>query len=760
MRDSRIDIRRELAVLMLMFAVAVVSDAATATEATGPTIRDIRVGFAGHYKLGHWTPIEMLLSAGERAVQGDVEVIVPDGDGVPTRVVERGVALKAGERRWVRIYVKFGRPRASIAVEFRVVDGAVLAERTFSGDEVPVALGGGSKSGAAKLVLELGSQLDLGSSIRFSDDGEPEETAVAYLDDPAQLPDRWDGYDGVDLVVLTTSKPGFYRRLSVAALEALDRWLHLGGRMVISVGKNGPELLPAGMPLARFAPGRFAKTISIRRLAALENFAGTDVSAGAGADGQGMLVALLENNRGRVEASEGSPPDPLVIRSIVGFGETTFVTVDLDEPPLSRWKARPEFIAALLGKRSAGALSPSAEVKGQGMHYGYDDLIGQLRAALDRFPEVRFMPFWLIATLAGGYILLLFPLDYLLGGLWHGQETGYNGADAARGSVGRPATTAAPAWPWVRFVALVALVSLGACLFGLHWKGDRLQGNQADVIDIDVASGLARGQSWFGLYSPSSQRFSVALHPIWSGPHGEPVETQLSWLGLPGSGLGGMNAPATEMPLFREPYDLSDTTGVASGVPLATWSSKCFSGRWTAPNCRLISADLHENADRQLAGSIRLADGVQGGFKLTRCALFYDRWAYPIDSLSGDEPIDVARLESRTAETLLTERHLVSESDQSNPYDRAGLDRARVLQIMMFYKIAGGRKYTGLLNRYEHELDFSDLLAPGLGRAVLVGLGPPAANVDIDGRPLPAGASAEHLSIYRFVIPVEKRTAP
>jgi hypothetical protein len=214
-----------------------------------------------------------------------------------------------------------------------------------------------------------------------------------------------------------------------------------------------------------------------------------------------------------------------------------------------------------------------------------------------------------------------------------------------------------------------------------------------------------------------------------------------------------MNAPATEMPLFHEPYELSSKVGVASGVPMATWSSKSFSGRWTAPDCRLVAADLRENADRQLTGTIRLAESVARGFKLTRCALFYDRWAYPIESLSADEPIDVARLESRTAETLLTERHLLNDSNRSNPYDQAGLDPSRILQVMMFYKIAGGRKYTGLLNRQQHQLDFSDQLA--LGRAVLVGLGPPAAQMDVDGRPLPTDASAEHLSIYRFVIPVQ-----
>ena len=220
MQKRPIESQRKASILLLTLTIlAATAKCARTAEPVALAIADIRVGFAGHYKLGHWTPIEMLLSAGERAVQGDVEVIVPDGDGVPTRVVERGVALKAGEKRWVRLCVKFGRPHAAIAVEFRAADGAVLAERTFSGDEVPVALGGSSKSGAAKLVLEIGSQLDLGSSIRFSDEGEPEETAVAYVDDPAQLPDRWDGYDGVDLVVLTTSKPEFYRRLSVAALE-------------------------------------------------------------------------------------------------------------------------------------------------------------------------------------------------------------------------------------------------------------------------------------------------------------------------------------------------------------------------------------------------------------------------------------------------------------------------------------------------------------------------------------------------------------
>jgi hypothetical protein len=724
-----------------LFAVAT---RAMASEVSPIQIDAIQVGFAGHYKLGYWTPVTVTLSAGSQDVRGDLEVVIPDGDGAPTRVVERGVALAAGEKKGTRLFLKFGRPHAAIAVTLRGTDGTVLAERVFSGDEVPAALTGNSKSGGTKLILEMGSSLEYGSAIRFSEEGDPEETAVVHLTDPSQWPDRWDGYDGVDYVVMTTGQPSIYSQIKPAVFEALDRWLHLGGRMLVSVGRNGQELLASGMPLARFAPGRFAKTLSLRRFGALESFAGTqeplDTAGGATPGERAMLdVALLQGIRGRIEAYEGTQPEdaPLVIRSGVGFGVLTFIAADLDAPPISRWKARPELLAVLLDRSSSAGPAGAIEPRGQGAQYGYDDLIGQLRAALDRFPVVTFVPFWLVAMLAVGYILLLFPFDYFLGIKLVGRS-------AVRGA----------AWPWLRFGAIVVGVSLVGCLLGWNWKGDRLQASQAAVIDFDAESGLARGTSWSSLFSPSSRSYSLTLSPLWHAPHGAPVETQLSWLGLPGSGIGGMNAPPAELPLFTEPYDVSEMSGTAAPVPLATWSSKCFTERWSSPGNRIVKAELHENVDRQLTGAIQLADGVAEGFKLNRCVLFYDRWAYLIDSFSASEPIAVDRLEARTAETYLTERRVVNERDQSKPYDRGSLDPARVLQMMMFYKAAGGRKYTGLLDRYQHELDLSDQLL--LGRAVLVGVGPPAAELQIDGQPLPPDYLGTQLTIYRFVFPVQQ----
>jgi hypothetical protein len=513
------------------------------------------------------------------------------------------------------------------------------------------------------------------------------------------------------------------------------------------------------------------KTISLDRFGALENFAGASqrlAEATASSRHPSMPAAQLSGVRGRIAASEGNGADkvPLVVRWADGFGEMVFIAVDLDRPPLDRWPALPQLLATLLGQSLSPTDSPRVE-SATASHLGYDDLSGQLRAALDQFPSVRVTPFWLIAVLAGGYILLLFPLDYWLSRRMKGSAV----------------------WPWVSFAAIVVGVSLGASWLGRQLRGDQLQVDQADVVDFDVQSGLTRGRTWFSLFTPASQRPAISLKPLWHGPHAGATEVQLSWLGLPGNGLGGMGdgtsgagrapginagAATADFPLFTRPYPCSsagaDSAASIGPVPIAACSSKCFTGDWIDTQARLVEADLHEQADHQLAGVVRLAAGMsqdpqavegtgQGssrgsgaGFHLTECVLFYDRWAYLIPQLPATEAVDMQLLDPRTAETYFTHR----KTDQTTPYDRAGLDRSRILELMMFYRAAGGLQYVGLLNRYQHFLDLSGHLL-GLDRAILIGFGPPASELTVDGRPLPADASAEHVTIYRFLLPV--RTA-
>ena len=181
---------------------------------------------------------------------------------------------------------------------------------------------------------------------------------------------------------------------------------------------------------------------------------------------------------------------------------------------------------------------------------------------------------------------------------------------------------------------------------GRHNRPDRLQASQASVADFDLETHVARGTSWFSIYSPRSALYTLAVEPNWPGSHAAATLAITSWFGLPGTSLGGMNPKTAELPLFDRPYPCDAAAAALGPTPLAAWSSRCYTSRWFNDDRRILEADLHENADHQLAGTIRLAAGQgsdaanrgggakgQGGgatFELANCVLYYDRWAYKI----------------------------------------------------------------------------------------------------------------------------------
>jgi hypothetical protein len=76
--------------------------------------------------------------------------------------------------------------------------------------------------------------------------------------------------------------------------------------------------------------------------------------------------------------------------------------------------------------------------------------------------------------------------------------------------------------------------------------------------------------------------------------------------------------------------------------------------------------------------------------------------------------------------------------------------------VMMFYAEAGGERYTGLSNGYQSFVDLSGLLSTD--RAILVAQGPAdqrAATLLDDGQPM-TDPQDRHLTVYRFVLPVQE----
>ena len=339
-------------------------------------ITDVRAGLAGRSKVGFWTPFTVELQAGGSEVRGHVEIVLPDGDGVPSRVRapagDDGLVLRPGERRQVPLYAKLGQLSSELTVAFRGSAG-LLATRRFR-TQAPGPLAGVLPSSATLFVVVSGEAPD--PARPWMRGGK-----LAHVSQLDELPRDWWGYAGIDALILATGDEAIASQLAAAGpqLAAIDQWVRMGGRLILSVGRHAERLLADGAPLAPLVPGRLEAMVPLRQSTALETFADTlePVSADARFE---LLVPKLADARGQVEAFAGSGPRdlPLVVRAPHGFGEVVFVAFDLDRPPIANWKARPQLFEKLL-RRPKGPDDEERDTLGEVTTLGFVDLSGQLR---------------------------------------------------------------------------------------------------------------------------------------------------------------------------------------------------------------------------------------------------------------------------------------------------------------------------------------------------------------------------------------------
>jgi hypothetical protein len=711
-----------------------------AGEERSPEIVGIRVGIEGRYEAGLLTPVELTLRGVAPSAKAVVALTVPDGDGVPNVARHRldDLDTKPGEggEMSALLYTRIGRTRGQLKVELRL-DDRVVATKTFkAGDAEGFAP---ALSSSQKLFVVVGSDgTGVEDAIKLERRERGASNVIAGLSSWHELPTRWYGYDGVDRVLLSTTEPGLYADLKPddPRMLALEQWIAMGGYLVLCVGAGAEEVLGGEPPsaLARLVPGDLAEIVGLRQLGGLETYTGGSTRIpGIGRGGQ-INVPQLIQVRGNVDAREGNVP--LVIRSARGLGQIVFVATDLDRGPIAEWPDRPLFLCKLLDIPD-GKLEDSGEGTAV-MHYGFNDMAGQLRSALDHFQGVSPVPFSLVVGLVFVYFLLIGPGDYFF----------------LRKIVGRMRLT------WITYPLTVVVVAASAYFLACWFKGDQVRMNQAAVLDFDAEGGRLRGTAWMNVFSSRMDRYDFSFEPrLPGGRQLTGGQVLLSWLGLTGNALGGMNPQAAEPTVWRGQYEIAPALDAMRDVPIPIWSTKSLTARWTAPVEIGVKAELGVE-DQLPVGTI--TNGYD--FPLSDCVLAYDRWAYELGAIEPGETVRVGPLlRRRGLKSLLTGQKLVFEEkdkprERATPYDRASVDVSSILRAMMFFDMAGGRRYTGLDNEYQGFVDLSNLL--DTGRALLVAY-PPDEEAYTGGRLLRGGKPLSapgdrHTTVYRFVFPVSQ----
>ena len=327
-----------LLLLSLCPAVAIANAeeqvSAPSTMSDAPRIAGVQVGFDGRYKVGVWTPVAIALEPDAKGSADAMDLIVPDGEGVPSRVT---VVVK-GNESVVRALVRFGRVDNQLTVRLRLGE-QTIAERTFSSTgaaaDYPSAL-----VATRELILTVGPEpLGVDEALRGLPMPAEQRPECVHLDNVGTLPRVAQGYDGVDALLVSTSQPELFdaQHFQPSQCDALDTWIRQGGTLVWCVGAQAEQVLASSYPLSRFAPGRFERMVALRRTAALESYVGgsTPLTQGVRRREDRLEVPQLVDVAGVVDAQESQVP--LVVRTPRGFGQVTFLATDLDRPPLSTW---------------------------------------------------------------------------------------------------------------------------------------------------------------------------------------------------------------------------------------------------------------------------------------------------------------------------------------------------------------------------------------------------------------------------------------
>ena len=689
-------------------------------------IEDVQVGIAGNFKLGHWTAVQIRLQS-PTDLQGRIDVTVPDGDA--TDAVYRGpsVSLSAGQPQTVFVYVRFGRQESGLEVLFHDLQGQQAVSRRFATARAMLS--------TDYWILTVGADIPLNDSLLRRGLAVDSDLQIGHLDSLDQLPDQWIGLDGVDQLVMTTSRQQYTGEAgeSESRLGVLSRWIHMGGRMVISVGHRGEELLGPGALFSGLVPGTFSASIQKWQTGGLEDYAGaTQRLLTSSADASPMT--LLTDLTGVIETLDGvggTGVRPMIVRGALGLGQVVFLAVDLDRPPIAGWSSYDRLLEAMLSQRE-DVVSSRASSAGslQVAHVGYTDLVGQLRAALDRFAGVTIVSFYWVVGILVVYILLVGPFEYLLLKRYRREH-----------------------WTWVTFPLLVALFAFIAVTMTRRLKSDKVLLNQLEIVDLDLTSQHVRSTSWLHLYSPHARTFDISLDstPLSSlvKSDGQDWSQRLSWQGLPGSGLGGLNSQGGNV--TSQPYEHGSAgSGKILGLPIMAASTRSLVGMADGNHQLVATSDLvPDSITETLQGTLSnpLSMAIEEGI------LYYGDYALELPKRL--EPGETVRVEEfretmRNVKSRLTRSSLSQRNQEGAGWSQVDVDVPRIVQMLMFHDAAGGSRYTQLTHRYQSRLDLSDHL--NLRRALLVG------RVSVGASTLMLGSEVvnpdQQWVYYRIIFPV------
>lgn len=475
-----------LPVLLLLTVAAV--PARAQVELVELRVEPSNIGLSGRFRPGVWTPL--LLTLTNRSAQSQqvrCEWIIPDSDGDRVQA-HRTVTLSPQRTQKVWIY---GCPSASTrqTPEWRVRVIDAKSDRLLASQIVKPGL---DPIGGDTGVIGLTGPALLGLDAYQDDLAQQEKKTLIQNLNPDQLPDRWQGYAVISALVWTPvgRDPGA-PEISTETHQALREWLRRGGHLIIVLSAAGDVW--SSSPLRDILP-----PVTIMPAEPIDKPVWLGLARNPSEE-LGKIMARALEPQGRVNVLlKDDQHRPIVVTSPYGLGRVTLVGVNIADPRLTA-SGLPQgslFWNTVMAWRNP-VLSPrfvQTQVQQNKI------LQPRLRAAPVELGS--FVPPMISMRETAGPVLL--AAIVIFGIYW-----------LAAGPLGfatlqfRKQVRHA----WVVFAVTVAVFTLLTWTVAMAARPNRSRLAHFSVVDIEVATGWVRAQSWASLFVPTHGRVDVAIDP-------------------------------------------------------------------------------------------------------------------------------------------------------------------------------------------------------------------------------------------------------
>jgi len=591
----------------LCAAVLLFASASLAADSPPKIIEPTRVGLPGaqgeqeysRSRNGFWAPVYVNLKGraeGNGRDRYKVVVESTDGENAGYHYDAPVPALRPEEEAVVVAYIRPGNGGSEFTVRLQSVDGQDLQgsikvtreadKETLQPHDVLFLSIGARLPGLRRSLSQDPAQANAPDN-QLVDKG---SYRFAFMDAVSQMPDRWFGYDAVDVAVLTTGSETFVKKLmeedSAPRRKALAEWVRRGGRLVVSVGHNqqlASDLLKM-MPLPEFDKGQLLNcavegTVACSDLTNLSRWVSREAQPAAlhnievarllPGEGATVLVSAPE-----IKDKDGNDPKkdwPLVVEASCGLGRVWLTAFDLDGPPLTTWPGQKAFWTKFqsdLGPRLA------APRQGQFMPgpFGGDpstertELAVELQRSLENFESIQPISFGWVALFILIFIVIVGPLDYIV----------------LTRVFKRPELT------WVTFPAVVLVISVIAYCTAYALKGDDLRVKKYDLVEYDLGGTQpqAYGTAWFTLFQPAHPKLhtpSACSRPHPAGSARRPATARRIRPRWPCWRTRTIPTAPPRRACSASPTPTPRTPPASSAVPIPVWSTRSFQASWRAP---------------------------------------------------------------------------------------------------------------------------------------------------------------------------------